>query len=165
VRALSQAIESALRAHGVSPMKNLCGHGVGRWTVHCPPPIPNSVDASGARLLAGSVVAIEPFATEGSGDVAESGAAEVFRLPVERSDPAGLDEDVFAVIRGFHGLPFARRQLADLPRARVERTLRALWEKNWMAAYPPLREAGGRPVAQAEHSLYVSEQGVEVLTL
>jgi methionine aminopeptidase len=34
-----------------------------------------------------------------------------------------------------------------------------------MAAYPPLREAGGRPVAQAEHSLYVSQQGVEVLTL
>ena len=43
-------------------------------------------------------------------------------------------------------------------------TLRELWQRNWMAAYPPLREAGGFKVAQAEHSLYVGEQGVEVLT-
>jgi len=164
VRALSQTIEGALRARGLNPMRNLCGHGVARWTVHCPPPIPNCPDGTPGRLEAGSVVAIEPFATEGRGDVAEAGAAEVFRLPPERSDPSGLDAEVFDAIRAFRGLPFSRRQLSHVPTARVESTLRALWERNWMAAYPPLKEASGRVVAQAEHSLYVSEQGVEVLT-
>ena len=31
-------------------------------------------------------------------------------------------------------------------------------------AYPPLVETTGRPVAQAEHTVYVGAQGVEVLT-
>lgn len=165
VRSVSAAIEGALRARGVNPMRNLCGHGVGRWTVHCPPPIPNSVDGSGGRLEPGSVVALEPFATLGAGEVAESGPAEVFRVPPERAAGDGLDADVFDAIRAFRGLPFSRRQLAGFAEARVERTLRTLWERNWMAAYPPLKEASGHKVAQAEHSLYVSEQGVEVLTL
>lgn len=165
VRELSAAIERALRARGVNPMKNLCGHGVGRWVVHCPPPIPNSVDASAGRLEAGSVVAIEPFATLGDGDVAESGPAEVFRVPIDRALAPGLDAEVLGAIHAFRGLPFARRQLARFPRPRVEATLRALWERNWMAAYPPLKEASGSSVAQAEHSLYLSEGGVEVLTV
>ncbi len=88
----------------------------------------------------------------------------MFRAPPERSDAAGLDAEVFGAIRAFNGLPFARRQLAQFETPRLERTLRELWQRNWMAAYPPLREAGGFKVAQAEHSLYVGEQGVEVLT-
>ena len=33
-----------------------------------------------------------------------------------------------------------------------------------LMAYPPLVETTGRPVAQAEHTLYVGADGVEVLT-
>src|SRR6185295_5306042 len=39
VQALSTAIENTLRAHGLTPMRNLCGHGVGRFLVHTPPAI------------------------------------------------------------------------------------------------------------------------------
>jgi methionyl aminopeptidase len=110
------------------------------------------------------VVAIEPFATDGPGNVAEAGPAEVFRVPPEREDGAGLDGEVFEAIRAFRGLPFARRQLAGFSRARVEGVLHALWERGRLHAYPPLREALGRPVAQAEHTIYVGTDGVEVLT-
>jgi len=164
IRALSEAIEAALRAHGLRPMRNLCGHGVGRFTVHCPPPIPNTVTAGDGALVPGSVVAIEPFATDGLGLVAEAGPAEVFRLLPGRDDPAGLDSEVFAAIRGLQGLPFARRQLARFAPARVEATLAALRARGWLAAYPPLREAAGRPVAQAEHSLWIGAETTEVLT-
>jgi methionyl aminopeptidase len=161
---LSSAIAGTLASRGLRPMASLCGHGVGRWLVHCPPPIPNAVDGAPGTLQPGMVVAIEPFATDGPGNVAEAGPAEVFRVPPEREDVTGLDGEVFEAIRAFRGLPFARRQLAGLPRARVEGVLRALWERGRLNAYPPLREALGRPVAQAEHTLYVGEDGVEVLT-
>lgn len=161
---LSRAIAEALASRGVRPMANLCGHGVGRWLVHCPPPIPNVVNENPGLLRPGMVVAIEPFATDGPGNVAEAGPAEVFRVPPEREDGTGLDAEVYGAIRGFRGLPFARRQLAGFPRARVEGVLHGLWERGLLHAYPPLREALGRPVAQAEHTLYVGEDGVEVLT-
>lgn len=162
---LSAVIAEALASRGVRPMANLCGHGVGRWLVHCPPPIPNVVDGTPGVLQPGMVVAIEPFATDGPGNVAEAGPAEVFRVPPEREDGSGLDGEVFGAIRALRGLPFARRQLAGFPRDRVEGVLRALWERGHLDAYPPLREALGRPVAQAEHTLYVGEDGVEVVTL
>jgi len=163
IRKVSQAIESTVRRYGLRPMQNLCGHGVSRWTVHCPPAIPNVVDGTSDRLLADAVVAVEPFATDGTGEVVERGTAEVFRFDPRRANGAGVP-DVMAAIRAFNGLPFARRQLARFPRAAVEETLRALRTSGYLGAYPPLVEAQKRKVAQAEHTLYLGPDGVEVLT-
>ena len=161
---VSAAIESTLRVHGVRPMKNLCGHHVGRWTVHSPPPIPNSPDGADDRLAVGAVLAIEPFATDGLGFVVEQGRPEVFRLPPgqEHGDP--LDRELLAAIAAKRGLPFSRRDLRAFARPRVEAALAALVARGRLAAYAPLVEASGRQVAQAEHTLYVGPDGVEVLT-
>jgi methionyl aminopeptidase len=164
VRKVSQAIESTVRRYGLRPMQNLCGHGVSRWTVHCPPAIPNVVDGTSDRLQADAVVAVEPFATDGTGEVVERGAAEVFRLDPRRAAGAQGVPEVVAAIRAFNGLPFARRQLSRFPRAAVEETLRALRNAGQLGAYPPLVEAQKRKVAQAEHTLYLGPDGVEVLT-
>jgi len=164
IRQISSAIESTIRRFGLRPMRNLCGHGVGRWTVHCPPPIPNSVDGSSSRLRAGAVIAIEPFATDGQGVVVEQGKAEVFRMNPSRETVPGADDEVVKAIRAFRGLPFARRHLALFPRDMVEAALKVLLARNVLMAYAPLAEAGGSFVAQAEHTLYVGKDGVEVLT-
>ncbi len=164
VRRLSAAIEAAIRGHGFQTVRNLCGHGVGRWVVHCPPPIPNAPDDSSDRLEAGMVVAIEPFATDGAGRVAERGTPEVFRAQGTLQGVAGGDPEVLAAIAALKGLPFARRQLAHLDRERVESTLRALANGRALAAYPPLVDVDGRRIAQAEHTVYVGAGGVEVLT-
>jgi methionyl aminopeptidase len=164
VRRVSEAIESTLRRYGMRPMKNLCGHGVARWTVHCPPAIPNVADGGSDRLALDAVVAVEPFATDGQGEVVERGAAEVFRLDPRRATGSAGSPEVVAAIRRFNGLPFARRQLADMPRPAVEETLRALRAAGHLGVYPPLVEAHQRKVAQAEHTLYLGPEGVEVLT-
>jgi methionyl aminopeptidase len=170
VRAVSAAIERTIRSFGLRPMRNLCGHGVGRWTVHCPPPIPNTANGADAadRLGAGSVVAIEPFATDGDGLVAEWGDPEVFRLDpgaaVDGVVASGADHAVVDALAKLNGLPFARRQLQAFPRAAVDMTLQVLQDRRALTAYPPLVETRGRPVAQAEHTIYVGPDGVEILT-
>jgi methionyl aminopeptidase len=164
VRRISAVIADRVRSYGFEPMRNLCGHGVGRWVVHCPPPIPNVPDGSGSRLTLDAVVAIEPFATTGSGIVAEQGSAEVFRLDPARDDGTRADPEVVAAIRAFHGLPFARRQLRDLPRPVVEQALAVLRAEGRLTAYAPLVERTGRPVAQAEHTVYLGANGTEILT-
>jgi methionyl aminopeptidase len=167
VRDLSSAIERTIASFGLRPVRNLCGHGVAQWTVHCPPPIPNVPDTSAARLLLHAVVAIEPFATDGLGLVREEGHAEVFRLPPdEEADETRADVDpaLLDAMHAFRGLPFARRQLAAFPRDILERGLAALLAEGRLTAYAPLAEKSGRPVAQAEHTVYVGPDGVEVLT-
>jgi methionyl aminopeptidase len=174
VRTVSSAIQRTISSFGLRPVRNLCGHGVGRWTVHCPPPIPNVPDTAAARLPLHAVVAIEPFATDGLGMVREEGSPEVFRLPPDAGDPAGVDAGVdadvdaedplLAAIHAFRGLPFARRQLAGFPRAHVEEALARLRARGRLAEYPPLAETSGRRVAQAEHTVYLGTEGVVVLT-
>lgn len=164
VRDISAAIERTLDAHRLRPMRNLCGHGVGRYVVHCAPPIPNSPEPTDTVLPVDAVVAIEPFATDGHGLVGERGVAEVFRVDPDRLDTSGLDADVARALIAFHGLPFARRQLREFSGDRVEGTLQALRQRGQLTSYPPLVERSGRKVAQAEHTLYLGPQGTEVLT-
>jgi methionyl aminopeptidase len=164
VRTVSIAISGAMQDRGVRPIQNLCGHGVGRWTVHCPPAVLNVPEPGSARLEAGMVVAIEPFATTGRGLAVERGNAEVFRLAPDREVRAAVDRDVLEALRAFKGLPFARRQLASIPRPRLEEALQRLRRSGDVAAYAPLVEESGHPVAQAEHTVYVGQDGLEVLT-
>jgi methionyl aminopeptidase len=164
VRDLSEVIESTIRDRGYRTVRNLCGHGVGRWIVHGPPAIPNVPDAGGDVLEEGMVIAIEPFATDGVGRVIVRGEPEVFRYDGSGGHVADADGAVVDAIRGFNGLPFARRQLAGHDRKRIETTLRALAAARRLCAYPPLVDAAGRRIAQAEHTLYVTGGGVEVLT-
>jgi methionyl aminopeptidase len=164
IRRVSAAIESTVRGFGLHPVRSLCGHGVGRWQVHGPPPIPNAPDLAGGRLRAGAVVAIEPFVTDGPGVVAEHGEPQVFRLDPRREPADGPDPEALQAVRAFHGLPFARRQLAAYAGPRLEALLRWLREEGRLISYAPLRETAGHAVAQAEHTVYVGPGGVEVLT-
>lgn len=165
VRRVSRAIETAIESRGLRPMQNLCGHGVGRWTVHCPPAIPNVAGLDdGARFTPGRAVAIEPFATDGLGLITERGVAQVFRADPTRLNGPGTTGPILDALHELRGLPFSRRDLARFPRALVEQTLEELRRAGILACYAPLAEAGGRPVAQAEHTLWIGEDGVEVLT-
>jgi methionyl aminopeptidase len=168
IRQVSAAIERAIRSFGLNPLRNLCGHGVGRWNVHCPPPVPNLVlpGDGPAALEEGWVLAIEPFATRGDGSVIEYGPAEVFRLdPRAPLEVDGVDGEVLDRLRSFRGLPFARRQLSTFPRDVVEAALALLRERGLLRGYAPLVETCGEKVAQMEHTIRIGATEVEVLTL
>lgn len=158
---VAAAIEVTIRSFGLNPIRNLCGHGVGRYAVHTSPSIPNVADGSTNRLVAGMVVAIEPFATDGKGVVNEEGRPEVFR---HVGPPGRKGTPLLTAIQAFRGLPFARRQLSQFPRDDVDSTLKAMERAGDLQVYPPLVERGRRLVAQAEKTIFVSRDGVEVLT-
>jgi methionyl aminopeptidase len=61
----------------------------------------------------------------------------------------------------FDGLPFAGRWL-DSPRASM--ALRRLKQNGIVKGYPVLKEEEGRYVSQAEHTVVVTEDGIEILT-
>jgi methionyl aminopeptidase len=164
IERLSAAIEAAIRSHGARPVRNIGGHGVGRWTVHCPPPIPNVPESRSQLLVDGGTIAVEPFATHGSGLVAERGRAEVFRFDPRHPGDNGVLPGILDALRALRGLPFSRRQLAAFPLAAVDEALKVRAVVGALQAYAPLVELSGKPVAQTEHTLLIRENGVEVLT-
>jgi methionine aminopeptidase len=96
--------------------------------------------------------------------VAERGTPEVFRLDPTQTEPDGIDAQIYETLMEFKGLPFARRQLRQFDARLVQLTLDRLRLRGDLTSYPPLVERGGRPVAQAEHTLYLGPDGTEVLT-
>ncbi len=66
VARISRAIETAIRSFGLRPLRNLCGHGVGRelWEE---PELPNfGKPGRGVRLEAGMTLALEPMINLGT---------------------------------------------------------------------------------------------------
>lgn len=161
---IGAAIERTILAGGFNPVRNLTGHGLGRWKVHTPPQIPNQAEKSGQRLRTGMVFAIEPFACTGRGYITERGKAEVFMLVRPPMKAKGLDRDVLRDIESWRGLPIARRYFRHRDATVVDETLNKLARQGSLVRYPPLVEDDGVMVAQTEHSIYLGPDGVEILT-
>lgn len=161
---IGAAIERTIMAAGFQPVRNLTGHGLGRWKVHTPPQIPNYGENGGGTLTQGSIFAIEPFACTGRGYIRERGRAEVFMMVHPPKKAKGLDRDVLKAIEAWRGLPIARRYFLHLDRMAVEDTLAKLAKQGSLMRYPPLVEEDGVMVAQTEHTLYLGPEGVEILT-
>lgn len=155
-------IEETIEGYGFNPVVNLSGHGLGRWEQHTDPNIPNRAVEQSATLEHGDVVAVEPFATTGSGKVREGAQEEIYALEQERTvrDRAArqaLDQ----ITEEFRTLPFATRWL-DGPRA--EMALRRLVANDIVHGYPVLKENDGELVSQKEHTVIVTDDGCEVTT-
>ncbi|MFB6172327.1 MAG: type II methionyl aminopeptidase [Haloarculaceae archaeon] len=155
-------VESVIEGYGFNPVVNLTGHGLGHWEQHVPPNIPNRAVSQGTTLETGQVLAIEPFATDGSGKVQEGSSEEIYALEHDRSvrnrqARAALDQ----IREEFKTLPFAVRWL-DTDRA--EMAVRRLKRQNVLHGYPVLKEDDGCLVSQKEHTIIVTEDGCEVTT-
>lgn len=158
------AIEQTIMDAGFEPVRNLTGHGLGRWKVHTSPQIPNYGERGGGRFQADTTFAIEPFACTGRGYIKEKGKAEVFMMVRPPRKAKGLDKEVLADIQSWRGLPIARRYFKDHDPAVLEDTLGKLARQGSLMRYPPLVEQEGVMVAQTEHTLYLGPDGVEVMT-
>jgi methionyl aminopeptidase len=156
------AIEEVIDGYGYNPVVNLTGHGLGHWEQHVPPNIPNRAVDQGVEFSVGDVVALEPFATDGSGKVQEGSREEIFALEHERSvrnrqARQALDE----ITDRFKTLPFATRWLET---SRAEMALRRLKMADVVHGYPVLKEDEGFLVSQKEHTVIITEDGCEVTT-
>ena len=66
VNDISAAVESVVKSYGFAVVRDFVGHGCGR-ELHEPPEVPNFAQhATGARLVPGMVLAIEPMVNTGT---------------------------------------------------------------------------------------------------
>ena len=159
---IGAAIEEAIDGYGYNPVVNLTGHGLGHWDQHVPPNVPNRAVSQSTTLEVGDVVAIEPFATDGSGKVSEGSATQIYALEREGSvRNRGARDALQQITEEFRTLPFAVRWL-DVDRP--EMALRRLERQNIVHGYPVLKEKEGTFVSQKEHTVIVTEEGCEVTT-
>src|SRR5438132_2788361 len=162
-RANGEGIQRAIEAHGYRPVRNLTGHTIERYLLHAGKSVPNI--AHGHDFLeAGEVVAIEPFASSGAGQVDGRRTGNIYRvLKVKPQKQAASDDFLRLIADEFKTLPFAERWAHRLePRASA--LLNGLVRTGAVMTYPALLDLGGGIVSQTEHTMIVGAAGAEVTT-
>jgi len=155
IKEISDVIENTVSSSGFNVVRNLTGHFLDRYVVHgiSIPNVKNEIDVT---IPKGQVVAIEVFVTNGSGWVKESSEIQIFQFKEDRGARSLEAKKILEMSkREFEGLPFAKRWLRNIPRAKIDLALRDLVSRGCLIDYPVLKEESNGLVAQWEESFIV----------
>ncbi len=163
---IGKTIEQEITSRGFSPVKNLCGHGLGYYRIHTPPSIPNYDDRSKNIIKAGMTFAIEPFATTGEGYIYDAGNPTIFSFQKTHLVRSPLAKTLLNKIKSFTGLPFALDDLLepDLTLTEVKLGIAELIKAKVIIGYAPLVEKTNGIVVQAENSVLIDKSGQVFIT-
>lgn len=160
------AIEQTMDEYGYRPIANLTGHSIERWNLHAGLSVPAIANTPVQRPKVGTVMAIEPFATNGAGHVVNGPNGNIYHYarqrPVRHPDARKVLQEV---ARTYPKLPFAERWIDTVSANRLRMALTMLTKNVAIKNYAALVEAGKGMVAQFEHTVLITQDGVDVLTL
>ncbi|KAF5050900.1 Methionine aminopeptidase [anaerobic digester metagenome] len=158
---IGTAIEESIRSYSLSPIMNLTGHGLSQYEAHDNPSVPNKHVEGGVILKEGDVLAIEPFATNGTGLVHDGSWAEIYSIIRKKPVRMPAVRNVLKQAEEYRELPFAKRWLKS---DKLEFSLIQLERAGILHSYPVLIESAGGLVSQAEHTVIITHDGCEVTT-
>jgi methionyl aminopeptidase len=164
ISALGSLIETTIKSLGFKPIRNLSGHMLKQYTLHGEKSVPNVAVDSKASMEAFEVYAIEPFVTNGLGVVSDSPEVYIFRYLGPKKAKKADREILMAIWHRYKSLPFCDRWVSDLIPQDTLPKLLELSRVGSLYGYHVLVEKGKGLVAQAEHTIVVLEDGVEVTT-
>ncbi len=159
---IGRVVEANIRMEGFTPVRNLCGHEITQYDLHAGLSVPNYDDGNTARVEKGMILAIEPFATDGRGEVVNRGQGNIVRIIREREIEEPKIKEFFDYVKEeFKSFPFCARS-CDFPEA--EKYVNYLVRRGILSRYAQLVEVKRGIVSQHEYTFYVSGDRAEVTT-
>ena len=163
---IGATIENVIKDYGLRPISNLSGHNLKRYNLHAGKQVPNTKKRGTPIVEIGEYYAIEPFATSGSGTVIDSDFVYIFGNTGLDKTLEGTTEKLRKYLREQYGpLPFASRWIGTASKdIDVVGEIRTLINEKVIRGFPMQIDKKARPVSQAEHTIFISEDGPIVLT-
>lgn len=155
---IGQVIEETILKFGFRPVKNLSGHGLGKFEQHSGINIPNYNNHDRIKLERGQLIAIEPFATDGVGLIHERGSPLIFAQILRKPVRSQITREFLNLITPCQGLPFAPRWFSSkISLPKMNFAIKDLDNLGMLHSYAPLVEKNSGIVSQAEHSVFVDD--------
>ncbi len=163
---IENIIQKTIEEAGFKPIENLGGHEIRQYVLHSGLSIMNRNTGNQIVLEEGTIIAIEPFVTNGTGRVVEGVYTEIFSL-VSLGTPRNKHARNILqhVMEQYKTLPFAERWIVEkfgVFAARIG--LKELAEKGFLRTYPVLHDKKGSVVTQSEKTVVITRDGCEVIT-
>lgn len=160
LRKIGAIIEKTCSEFNTQPIHNLSGHSIDQYSLHAGLTIPNFDNNQEIKITPG-LYAIEPFTTlsSGSGSVKEGKLSGIYHLEKEGNVRDPFARKVLEYIKEeFQTLPFSSRQIHKQFSTRGLLALRQIESTGLLHHYPQLIERSGKKVAQAEHTILITEK-------
>ncbi len=155
---IGKIIERNIKSFNFQPVSNLSGHSIEKYNLHAGTTIPN-YDNSQQKPIGQGVFAIEPFSTNGLGEVRDGRLSGIYHLEKEGNVRDSFSREVLSFIKEeYSTLPFCSRWIYKKFGARGLLALKRIEEASLLHHYPQLVETGKGKVAQAEHTIILSEK-------
>lgn len=163
---IGATIESVIKEYGLRPISNLSGHNLKRYNLHAGKQVPNVKKRGTPIVEIGEYYAIEPFATSGIGTVIDSDFVYIFANTGLEKTLEGTTEKLRKYLRDQYGpLPFTSRWIGTASKdIDIVSEIRELIKEKVIRGFPMQIEKKARPVSQAEHTVFISEEGPVILT-
>ncbi|AFN83878.1 methionine aminopeptidase 2 [Encephalitozoon romaleae SJ-2008] len=153
----------------IRPVSDLHGHSISQFKIHGGISIPPVNNKDITRITGDTFYAVETFATTGKGFINDRPPCSHFMLNTYKSRKL-YNKDLMKVYEfvrdSFGTLPFSPRHLDyyNLVEGSSLKSVNLLTMMGLFIPYPPLNDIDGCRIAQFEHTIYLSENGKEVLT-
>lgn len=156
---IGKEIQQTIESYGFKPVHNLSGHGLGEFSAHEAPNIPNIARNDLRKIEENKAYAIEPFASTGEGYVKETQSVEIFELveprPIRNPHARKM---LLEISKKYSTLPFAERWLEKgFTELQRKFALKELMKAKILLPHPVLKEEEGVLVSQAENSVIIHE--------
>lgn len=164
VNEIGRIIEQTCSSNNVLPIHNLSGHSIDDYEVHSGIAIPNFDNSQEIEIVEG-LYAIEPFTTRGAGAVKDGKPSGIYHIQKEGSVRDNFAREVLKYIKEeFKTLPFSSRQIYKKFGSRGLLALRQIEQFGIINQYPQLIEKDGAIVAQAEHTVLLTQKEKVITT-
>ncbi len=161
---IGSIIQETIISSGFSPIRNLSGHQLGEFLVHAGLTVPSYENNNPTELQEGAY-AIEPFATPGQGLVYDGGKSGIYRLEKEAGVRDSTARKIYQHIKEqYKSLPFCERWITKKFGSRTKLALLFLEQAGILHHYAQLVEKSHAPVSQAEHTIIIHNEKIEVTT-
>jgi methionyl aminopeptidase len=152
-KTLGKTIHHTIKKEGFNTLKELTGHNLSRYTLHAGITIPNYKPLYNTTLKTGDVIAIEPFATYGSGEIIKK-SPTIYALQPEKHH---MKHPLYEKIQTrFNTLPFTKRW--------IKFDITSLQSAGFIRRYPVLVTRDRQIVAQSEETLIIEKDGATIIT-
>jgi methionyl aminopeptidase len=164
VNAIGGAVERSIKESGFRPVVNLNGHEMKQYNLHAGLSIPNFDDGTTTKVRDGMIVAVEPFATNGAGQVDNAKSGNIYRIIRDRQLKDAETQRLFEQIKAEYAtLPFCERQCQKMNKD-APHLLKNMFRHGVIMSYPMLKETKHGMVSQTEHTLVIVKNRCEITT-
>jgi len=161
---IGQIIQETIESKGFSPIINLSGHSLDKYSIHAGITIPNYSNGNKNKLDQGAY-AIEPFSTTGEGKIYEGPSGNIYSITTPKNTRSPTARKILDYIMDkYQTLPFSLREIQEEFGSMARLALRELENAGIIHNYPQLIEKSHKPVAQAEHTFIKTKEKIIVTT-